>query len=150
MRLLLLAVVAAQALDTVTWMAMPSIAEANPLVQGIHSAQGTALKALLLVYLFAVEALIRLAPPPRFEVVAVVNRTLAEIVAIVAIAVGCIGAGANLSVLTVYAAETPRSVQEPAPIAPDATGFEQGPLEPAAPGRTPAPPGSDVPRGTPA
>lgn len=100
MRLLLSAVVIAQGLDAATWLVMPDLAEVNPLAQGIHSTQGLALKALLLVYLFAVEGLLHFALPSRVPFVNTINRNLAPLLAVVAISVGCVGAGSNLAVLS--------------------------------------------------
>jgi hypothetical protein len=152
-RVILLAVVVAEILDLVTWMAMPRAAEVNPLAQGLHSSSAWLLKSALVLLVFVLDEVVRIAPPPKYPVVAVVGRQAAELVVVLAIAAGCIGAGSNLAVITyVAAAETPRSAPEPAPIASEATGIEQGQLEPAAPARIPAPRlvrhgAPDVPRG---
>jgi hypothetical protein len=151
---LVVAVVVAQVLDVVTWMAMPRAAEVNPLAQGLHSSSAWLLKTALVGLVFALDEVVRIAPPPKYPVVAVVGRQAAELVVVLAIAAGCIGAGSNLAVIAyVNAAETPRSAPEPAPIASEATGIEQGQLEPAAPARIPAPrlvrhEAPDFPRGT--
>jgi hypothetical protein len=153
-RVILLAVVVAEILDLVTWMAMPRAAEVNPLAQGLHSSSAWLLKSALVLLVFVLDEVVRIAPPPKYPVVAVVGRQAAELVVVLAIAAGCIGAGSNLAVITyVAAAETPRSAPEPAPIASEATGIEQGHLEPAVPARIPAPrlvrhEAPDVPRGT--
>lgn len=125
---LAIAVVVAQLLDVVTWLAMPRAAEVNPIALGLHSGTAFVLKGLLVVLVLGIQPALR----PRY-------RAIGELVAVVAIAAGCIGAGSNLAVLTyVAAAEAPRPVPEPAPIAPEATGIEQGDVAPAAPERTPA------------
>jgi hypothetical protein len=128
---LVVAVVVAQVLDVVTWMAMPRAAEVNPLAQGLHSSSAWLLKTALVGLVFAVDEVVRIAPPPKYSVVAVVGRQLAELVVVLAIAAGFLGAGSNLAVIAyVNAAETPRSAPEPAPIASDATGIEQGTQRP--------------------
>lgn len=96
MKLLLAAVVAAQALDAITFAAMPRAYEANPLAAGMHSEAAWLAKALLVVLVVAIQPALR----PRYPAVG-------EAVALVAICAGCLGAGANLSVLTAVGRLTP-------------------------------------------
>jgi hypothetical protein len=152
--ILVVAVVVAQVLDVVTWMAMPRAAEVNPLAQGLHSSSAWLLKTALVGLVFALDEVVRIAPPPKYSVVAVAGRQLAEVVVVLAIAAGFLGAGSNLAVIAyVNASETPRSAPEPALVASEAMGIEQGALAPAAPARIPAPrlnrhEAPDIPRGT--
>ncbi len=130
-RVLVVAVVVAQLLDVVTWMAMPQAAEVNPLAQGLHSSTGWLLKALLLVVVIGIQPALR----PKYAAVG-------ELVAVIAIAAGCIGAGSNLAVLTVVrAAEAPRPALLVIPV--DALraspGVEHGASNGTDAGRTPAP-----------
>jgi hypothetical protein len=64
-RVILLAVVVAEILDLVTWMAMPRAAEINPLAQGLHSSSAWLLKSALVLLVFALDEVVRIAPPPR-------------------------------------------------------------------------------------
>lgn len=87
--ILLLAVIAAQVADVATWMAMPRYAEANFLVAGMHTEAAVLAKGALLVLVLALQPILR----PKY-------RPVGELVAIVALAAGCLGAGSNLAVLT--------------------------------------------------
>jgi hypothetical protein len=136
-RLLLLAVVMAQALD-LAWhvrCAMPRANEVNPSPAGCTPRRhGSPRRCSWSWWSPSSRRCVPATPPWARR-----WRSLA-------LAAGCIGAGSKtwaviaLAVLTTLAAETPRSVQEPAPIASDAKGIEQGESSPAAPGRFPAPP----------
>lgn len=86
--MLLVAAVVAQLLDVWTWRALPYGAEGNQLIAGMHTEAAIAAKMLLLVVVVAVQPALR----PRY-------RAMGELVAVVAIVAGSIGAGANLSVL---------------------------------------------------
>lgn len=128
-RTLAIAVVVAQLLDVVTWMAMPRVAEVNPIAVGLHTQSAWLAKGALVVLVLAIQPLLR----PKYSAVG-------ELVAVVAIAAGCVGAGSNLAVLTyVAAAETSRPATQPAPVSIGTTGNEQGTQAPAAESRTPAP-----------
>jgi hypothetical protein len=128
-RVLAAAVVVAQLLDLVTWFAMPRAAEVNPIAQGLHTQSAWVAKGALVVLVLAIQPLLR----PKYSAVG-------ELVAVVAIAAGCVGAGSNLAVLSFVAAdEAPTSATQPAPVTSGGTGNEQGTQAPAAGSRTPAP-----------
>lgn len=96
--ILLVAVIAAQALDAATWLALPPGAEANPLAAGWHSWQGWAAKALLVVMVLALAySLPRL--PADWKWTPAVARAVADVVVIAALVAGSVGVGANASVL---------------------------------------------------
>jgi hypothetical protein len=88
---LVVAVVVAQVLDVVTWMAMPRAAEVNPLAQGLHSSSAWLLKTALVGLVFVLDEVVRIAPPPKYPVIAVVGRQLAELVVVLAIGVAAAG-----------------------------------------------------------
>jgi DNA-binding CsgD family transcriptional regulator len=139
---LVVAVILAHLADFATHLVMPAWAERNPLIHDMHTDAALLAKVALVVLVLALQPPLR----PKYSAVG-------DLLAVVAIVVGCLGAGSNLAVLSsVNAAETPRSAPEPAPIASEATGIEQGTLVPAAPARIPAPrlvrhEAPDVPRG---
>jgi hypothetical protein len=137
---LAIAVVVAQLLDLATWLAMPRVAEANPIALGLHTTTAFVLKGLLLVLVLGIQPALR----PRY-------RAVGELVALVAIAAGCIGAGSNLAAITyVAAAEAPRpallAIPADARAASDELPKDADLSSRTDAGRTPAP--RSVPRGT--
>lgn len=87
-RVLVLAVVLAQLADALTWLAMPAWAEANPLVADMHTDTALLVKGALVVAVLALQLPLR----PKYAAVG-------DLLAVVAIVVGSLGAGSNLSVL---------------------------------------------------
>jgi hypothetical protein len=126
-RVLAAAVVVAQLLDLVTWFAMPRAAEVNPIAQGLHTPSAWLAKGLLLVVVLGIQPALR----PKYA-------AIGELVAVVAIAAGCVGAGSNLAVLS-YVDAAPKRASQPAPVPSGSTGYEQGTMVLAADSRTPAP-----------
>jgi rare lipoprotein A (peptidoglycan hydrolase) len=105
---------------------MPRAAEVNPIASGPAHADGLGAKGLLVLLVLGIQPALR----PKYSAVG-------ELVAVVAIAAGCVGAGSNLAVLTyVNAAEASRPATQPAPVSIGTTGNEQGTQAPAAEPRT--------------
>jgi hypothetical protein len=88
-RVLVAAVVVAQLLDLATWMAMPRAAEVNPIAIGLHTQSAWLAKGALVLLVLGIQPALR----PKYSAVG-------ELVAVVAIAAGCVGAGSNLAVLS--------------------------------------------------
>lgn len=87
-RVLASAVIVAQLLDLVTWAVMPRWAEANPIIHDLHTPTAWALKALLVLAALGLQPALRLRYP-----------AMGDLLAVVAIAAGFLGAGSNLSVI---------------------------------------------------
>jgi hypothetical protein len=126
-RVLVAAVVVAQLLDLATWMAMPRAAEVNPIAIGLHTQSAWLAKGALVLLVLGIQPALR----PKYSAVG-------ELVAVVAIAAGCVGAGSNLAVLS-YVDAAPTSASQPAPVPSGSMGYEQGTMVLAADSRTPAP-----------
>jgi len=86
--ILLTAVLVAQLLDALTFLALPPAAEVNPVAVGLHTTTAWLLKGALVVLVIAIQPPLR----PKY-------RPVGELVAVLALAAGCIGAGSNLAVL---------------------------------------------------
>jgi hypothetical protein len=87
---LAVAVIAAQALDALTWALMPAGAETNPLVHGLHSPTAWGLKALLVVAALALQVPLR----PKYA-------WAGDLLIVASLFAGFTGAGSNVSVLVV-------------------------------------------------
>lgn len=104
-RAVLLAVVAAQVLDLCTWMAMPPAAEVNSIARGFHTPEAWLAKALLLLAVICIQPALHspeLRKPilNRWLVPWWVHREVGELVALVAVAAGFVGAGSNLAAIS--------------------------------------------------
>lgn len=119
-RVVVVALIAAQLLDVLTRSLMPRWAEANPLVHGMDTPTGWAVKGALLVLVFAVQPALR----PKY-------RVIGDVLLVLALMVGSAGAGSNLSVLAATKAPRPALHVPATASAPSSEAV----------GRTPAPSG---------
>jgi hypothetical protein len=103
-RVLLAAVVVAQVLDLATWSVMPRAAEINPIARGLHSETAWLLKGLAVFAAIAIQpALLKPAlrrPILGRRVPAWVYREVGDLLIVVAIAAGFLGAGSNIAALS--------------------------------------------------
>lgn len=120
----------AELADLASYLQAPHL-EANPLVAGRDPAHAAALKVSAIALAWGLAAL---SPHWRPR-----SRAALELVLAAGIAWAAFAAGTNVATLAAVEASTSRSVQEPAPITREGTGFEEGELAPDAPGRTAAP-----------
>jgi hypothetical protein len=87
-KVLVLAVVIAQALDVLTWMAMPPAAEVNGVARNLHSTDAWLLKSLIVVLVVCLQPALR----PKYAAVG-------EGLALLAVAAGFLGAGSNIAAI---------------------------------------------------